>query len=111
MLRPPWILRALWNPPLELDLCAKDGAVDHGKVTGYVFFVTAVVLKLIGHGFDHWELLILAASIYGQRTLMALIKSRAFTRAETASSSSSRTVTETIVHHERDAELGVQPTP
>lgn len=63
------------NPWRTLDL-QSNGHPDHGKIIGLLFVVGVLVLRARGITFGVWELIVLAAAVFGSRMFLAFLKNR-----------------------------------
>lgn len=82
-----WLLLLLWNPVAALDLNAKGGGVDHGKIVGFFSFVillSVVLIYVLGKGelipLGHTIALISAS--FGWAGWRAFLASKAATATE-----------------------------
>ena len=103
-MRAPWLVRVLYAPDVELDLCNDQGRVQHGKVVGFVFVLLVFAGELIGIHLSLGKLIVLASAIFGSKMFYDFLQSRVVSANESA------TVNEAIVRR-RDAEAGVEPSP
>jgi len=97
-----WIILLLWDPIEALDLADKQGRPDHGKVIGLVGFVALYLLILLRREVTLGQFIVLGSIIFGWASWRTFLASKAATATE---------ATQRIVKLERDAKLGVEPTP
>jgi hypothetical protein len=82
MIRLPWFLRLLWDPPTELDLVDRRGAIDHGKVIGFVTFVLMYVLIWFGLLPSIGHTIALLSAGFGWASWRTFLASKAVTSTE-----------------------------
>lgn len=63
---------------IAFDLFGSGGRVDHGKVMGFLFFVSVIACKICSISYTPTELIVLSVNIYGGRMVLAAIKSGVF---------------------------------
>ena len=104
----PWLLLLLWDPPRALDLLDRKGAVDHGKVIGFVTFLLMYALIPFGLLPSIGHTIALLSAGFGWASWRTFLASRTVTSTEVVT----REVKEVLARRQADPDgIVTEPTP